>query len=119
MSPHLIDSTIVRAQQHAAGGKWGGGQAVIDAIIPSGTTADIPGQSIGRVQRRIDRCLYRNRDRIERFFHRLKHTSGIATRSFKTANTDLAAPHFASPRIWIKVDEAMAGSTIHAKRRGG
>ena len=92
---------------------------MIAAIKASGTTAHIPGQSNGRVLRRIDRNLYRNRNRIERFFDRLKHICGIATCSFKTANTALAAPHFASPRIWIKADEATAGSAIHQKRRGG
>ncbi len=43
---------------------------------------------------------------IERFFNRLKHFRGIATRYFKTAANFLAAIHLAAARLWIKAYES-------------
>ena len=82
------------------------GKAVIDAIEASGATAHIPSQSNVRVRRTVDRALYRERNRIERFFNRLKHFRSIATRYFKTAVHFLAAVHLASIRIWIRANES-------------
>jgi transposase len=56
--------------------------------------------------RSVDRYLYRERNRIERFFNRLKHFRGIATRYFKTAKNFLAALHLSSARIWIRANES-------------
>jgi transposase len=53
-----------------------------------------------------NRDLYRERYRIERFFNRLKHFRGIATRYFKTAQNFLAALHLASVRLWIRHNES-------------
>lgn len=78
------------------------GQAVIAAIEASGATAHIPSQSNVRVVRTVDRDLYRERNKIERFFNRLKHFRGIATRYFKTAANFLAALHLASARLWMR-----------------
>ncbi len=78
------------------------GRAVIAAIEASGATAHIPSQSNMRVVRSVDRDLYRERNRVERFFNRLKHFRGIATRYFKTGANFLAALHLASVRLWIK-----------------
>lgn len=52
-----------------------------------------------RLVRTVDRRLYRERNRIERFFNLLKHLRGIATRYFKTATNVLAALHLASARL--------------------
>jgi len=82
------------------------GQAVIAAIEATGARAHIPSQFNVRVVRSVDRDLYRERNRIERFFNRLKHFRGIATRYFKTATNFLAALHLASSRIWIKAYES-------------
>ena len=82
------------------------GQAVIAAIEASGARAHIPSQSNVRVVRTVDPTLYRERNRIERFFNRLKHFRGIATRYFKTAANFLAALHLASARLWIRYYES-------------
>lgn len=82
------------------------GQAVIAAIEASGATAHIPSQSNVRVVRTVDRTLYRERNRIERFFNRLKHFRAIATRYFKTAANFLAALHLVSARLWIRSYES-------------
>ena len=79
---------------------------VIAAIEASGARAHIPSQSNVRVVRTVDPTLYRERNRIERFFNRLKHFRGIATRYFKTAANFLAALHLASARLWIRYYES-------------
>ena len=78
------------------------GRAVIEAIEAFGATAHIPSQSNVRVVRSVDPEIYRNRNRIERFFNRLKHFRGIATRYSKLARNFLAAVLLASTRIWLK-----------------
>lgn len=78
------------------------GQAVIAAIEASGATAHIPSQSNVKVVRSVDHAIYRERNRIERFFNRLKHFRGIATRYFKTAENFLAALYLASSRLWMR-----------------
>lgn len=82
------------------------GQAVIAAIEASGATAHIPSQSNIRVVRTVDRALYRGRNRIERFFNRLKRFRGIATRYFMNATNFLAALYLASARLWIRHHES-------------
>ena len=82
------------------------GRAVIAAIQASGATAHIPSQSNVRVVRSVDPALYRNRNLIERFFNRLKHFRGIATRYFKTAANFLAAIHLASTRLRLRYYES-------------
>lgn len=46
--------------------------------------------------------LYRERNRVERFFSRLKHCRAIATRYEKHAANYLALVQLAAVRIWIK-----------------
>jgi transposase len=82
------------------------GRSVTEAIEASGATAHIPSQSNVRQVRSVDPELYRNRNLIERFFNRLKHFRGIATRYFKTAANFLAAIHLAAARIWIRANES-------------
>jgi transposase len=78
------------------------GHAVIKAIEAAGATAHIPSQSNVRVVRSVDPAIYRNRNLIERFFNRLKHFRGIATRYTKLARNFLAAILLASARIWLR-----------------
>ena len=63
-------------------------------------------QSNVRIVRSVDPELYRKRNMIERFFNRLKHFRGIATRYFKTAANFLAAIHLAAARLWIRSYES-------------
>ena len=81
------------------------GRAVIEAIEAHGAT-HVPSQSNVRVVRSVDPEIYRNRNLIERFFNRLKHFRGIATRCNKLACNFLAAVLLASTRIWLKHYEA-------------
>ncbi|WP_430449037.1 transposase [Rhodophyticola sp.] len=59
------------------------GRAEIGANEATSATAYIPSQSNVCVNRTVDRDLYRERNRVERFLNILKHLRGIATRYFK------------------------------------
>lgn len=52
-------------------------------------------------QRQIDANLYADRNKVERFFNRLKHYRRIATRYEKTARNYLSMVYLASTMIWL------------------
>jgi transposase len=52
--------------------------------------------------------LYRCRNLVERFFNKLKHFRGVATRYDKRADNYLAGVKLASARIWMRLNESMA-----------
>lgn len=62
----------------------------------------IPSKKNRRVQRVIDRNLYRDRNKIERFFSRLKQFRRLATRYDKTASSFLGMVHFVSALLWLR-----------------
>ena len=52
--------------------------------------------------------LYRHRNLVERFFNKIKHYRGVATRYDKRADNFLAGVKLASIRIWLRANESMA-----------
>ena len=81
-------------------------KALIDLVHSRGGTAHIPTQRDRKVQRSVDRDLYRQRNLIERFFNKLKHFRRIATRFDKTAQNFLATALLASIRLWMRAYES-------------
>jgi len=75
-------------------------------VRQSGGQAHIPAQSDRKVQRTVDRQLYRQRNLVERFFCKLKHFRGIATRFAMLARNFLAAALLASARLWTRAYES-------------
>ena len=65
-------------------------------IANLGAEVVIPSRSNARQPRLIDKNLYRDRNKIERFFNRIKHYRRIATRYDKTASSFLAFLHVAA-----------------------
>jgi putative transposase len=63
--------------------------------------AVIPSKRHRKEQREIDRNLYRDRNKVERFFNRLKHYRRVATRYEKTARNYLSMVYLASTMIWL------------------
>jgi transposase len=59
----------------------------------------IPPLKQRRVQRRIDKIRYKQRNVIERFFNRLKHYRRVATRYDKTARNFFAFVNFAATLV--------------------
>ena len=56
----------------------------------------------------FSKTLYKERNRVERFFNKIKHFRRIATRFEKHAQNYLAMIKLASIRIWIRHNESMA-----------
>ncbi len=55
-----------------------------------------------------DRECYKARNRIERFFNKLKHFRAVATRYDKRDDNYLASVQLASIRIWLRSYESVA-----------
>ena len=83
-------------------------RAVLDLIAARGGRGHIPTQRDRKVQRSVDPALYRQRNLIERFFNKLKHFRGVATRYDKRADNYLAGVKLASARIWMRANESAA-----------
>jgi putative transposase len=60
----------------------------------------IPGKKNRLSCRLLDRCRYRQRNHMERFFGRLKDVRRLATRYEKTAASFLGFIHFFAALCW-------------------
>ena len=75
--------------------------ALIDKLTKRGTTPVIPPKANRKDQRECDFALYCERNLIERFFNKIKHFRGIATRYDKLARNYLAAVQLVAAIILI------------------
>lgn len=75
---------------------------VLQAIAGQGAAPVIPPKSSRLDQRAYDRNLYADRNKIERFFGRLKEARGFATRYEKTAVSFLATAHLLAALDWMR-----------------
>lgn len=75
--------------------------AIRDCATASGAWANIPPRVIRKGTFAFSRFLYRERQLVERFFNRIKHFRGIATRYDRRPDNFLAAITLAAIRIWI------------------
>jgi transposase len=73
-----------------------------DIIADSGAQAVIPSNRTRKILIPHDAVAYKLRNRIERFFNKLKHFRRIATRYDRRAIYFLAALHLASAMIWMR-----------------
>jgi transposase len=62
----------------------------------------IPTKSNRKIQRAISKAAYAMRNRIERFFNKIKHSRRIATRYDQLSNSFLGFVMLANIRIWIR-----------------
>lgn len=99
-APALIDSLTHTA--HVVADRGYDALALVERIEARGTTAHIPMQHDRKVQRSVDRAIYRQRNLVERYFNKLKHFRRIATRFEKLAVTYLGAVALASARLWTR-----------------
>jgi len=76
--------------------------ALRELIDEAGAQAVIPSTRSRKIVIPHDRVAYRLRNRIERFFNKLKHFRHIATRYDRRALHFLAALHLASAMIWMR-----------------
>ncbi len=85
----------------------------------------IPTKSNRKVQRAIDKGTYAMRNRIERFFNKIKHSRRVATRYDKLASSfpassnsqpsdaDQVCPHDLSRRILVQVASEFQRPCLH------
>ena len=71
-------------------------------IAMAGAQTVIPSKRIRKVFIPHDAIAYKLRNRIERFFNKLKHFRRIATRYDRRAAYFLAALHLANAMIWMR-----------------
>ena len=81
-------------------------QHLIDLVAKRGGKAHIPTQRDRKIQRSVDRTIYRQRNLVERFFCKLKQFRRIATRYDKLARNFLAAVALVSARLWMRAYES-------------
>lgn len=76
--------------------------AIRSLIAERGAKAIIPSTRSRSVRIPHDAVAYRLRNRIERFFNKLKHFRRIATRYDRQAAYFLAGLHLAGAMIWMR-----------------
>lgn len=80
--------------------------ALREAVFERNAWANIPPKANRKDPICFSKYLYRARNRIERFFNKIKHYRRIATRYDKTAENFLAALKLAAVRIWLRSYES-------------
>lgn len=76
--------------------------ALRELIADNGAQAVIPSNRTRKILIPHDAVAYKLRNRIERFFNKLKHFRRLATRYDRRAIYFLAALHLASAMIWMR-----------------
>jgi transposase len=76
--------------------------AVRDDIQRRGGEAMIPTRATRKLQHCVDKAIYALRNRIERFFNKIKNSRRVATRYDKLLESFAAFVLLATIRIWIK-----------------
>jgi transposase len=76
--------------------------AIVDDSRFHGTDPVIPSKANRIAPRPLDTALYALRNRIERFFNKLKNARRVATRYDKTADSFLGFVQIASIKIWLR-----------------
>jgi putative transposase len=74
---------------------------VVEAVEKKNMTAVIPSTASRKIQRKIDKHLYKERCLVENFFCKIKRYRRVATRYEKTAANFLGFVLFASLRVWL------------------
>ena len=78
-----------------------------ESLKSQGASANIPNKSNRKNPHPFCQALYKQRNRIERFFNKIKHFRRITTRFEKHAENYLAMIKLAATRIWLRNNESM------------
>jgi putative transposase len=73
-----------------------------DAVAEAGAEVVIPPKRNRKAQRSYDADLYKERNRIERFFSKLKHFRRVATRYDKLLANYMGFVKLAAIAIWLR-----------------
>lgn len=72
-----------------------------------GAWANIPPKSNRKDSFAFSQWVYRQRNLVERFFNKIKHFRGIATRYDRKAENFLAAVKLVAVRLWLRFNESV------------
>jgi putative transposase len=75
---------------------------LVDRIAEAGTEVVIPPKRNRKIQRPYDTDLYKERNRIERFFNKLKQFRRVATRYDKLLANFIGFVKLAAIAIWLR-----------------
>jgi transposase len=78
------------------------------SVEAAGAAPNIPSKVNRRWRACFSGVLYRDRNRIERFFNKIKHCRRVATRYEKHASNFLAMVKLAAIRLWLRHNESVA-----------
>ena len=82
--------------------------ALRDSLAARGAWANVKPKTNRTRTLAFSAFLYKERNLVERFFNKLKHFRGVATRYDKLAENYLAGVKLASARIWMRHNESVA-----------
>ena len=103
----LLDA--LQPSQHVLADKAYDADWIREMIWEQGAIVVIPSKSSRKVPKDFDAEIYKQRNKIERFFGRLKASfRRIATRYEKTSQNFMAMIKLASFRLWIEFYESAA-----------
>ena len=69
---------------------------------------NIPDKSNRKVRHCFSKVLYKERNKVERFFNKIKHYRRVATRYEKLGDNFLAMVKLAAIRVWLRSIESTA-----------
>lgn len=98
----LKDGQIVLADK-AYDADW-----IREQIEAQGAAPNIPDRSNRKERHCFSKRLYKERNRIERFFNKIKYFRRLATRYDKLGSTFMAMVKLAAIRIWLRFNESTA-----------
>ena len=75
--------------------------AIVEQIEQQGSNAVISSRRNSKTPRPYDKTLYKERNGVERFFNRLKHYRGLATRYEKTSESFMALLYLVCAKMWL------------------
>lgn len=75
---------------------------LFNLVIEQGGDPVIPPRRHRKRKHAYDKALYKERNRVERFFSRIKHCRRIATRYDKLAETFMGFVKLASIMLWLR-----------------
>ncbi len=102
----LLDAVVMSEEDAAAvravlADKGYDADRFVERIESLGAEAVIPSRKNRKAPREHDVELYKDRNKVERFFGRIKHYRRVATRYEKTARNYLAMLHLVSAMVWL------------------
>lgn len=96
MAAHDVDP------QTMLGDKGYDSDPIRDEIRARAGTPEIPTKRNRKLQHIVNRSLYALRNRIERFFNKLKNSRRVATRYDHTASSFLGFAQLTAIKLWIR-----------------